>query len=653
MATLPKATTAVEETAGAPGGGTDIVCILAASAANADTKPRLFGSADDAYSMHGYSRGIEYASLHAEETGKAFMYCALPINAAGVVGRLNKTGHTGNASVAITAGAAGVLGEHDGVLRVVKGGTVGTDQIVLAYSLDGGVSEKTLRLGTGTTYTFPYVNVTATFGVGTLVTGDTIAEWHGSDPLPDSTGLQDAFDNLAAQLKGFRSIVLIGDLATHTDAQAFLDKVNAYETSHERFVYGRASIKDRLPYATMAHDVARMSTASLTFAEVGGTGDTVTRATGSWLADGFAVGDAVAFSGTVSNNVTGVIASLSATVLTFGTTDLAAEVISTAACVGYPTLTFAEVGASADTVTRNRGSWIADGFRVGDKPTFAGTASNNITCAQGIATLTATVMTLGTDDLAAEVVSINGVTVVAGQTKAAWMASSEAQFETIDGATAKRIDLGAGRGKKLSPFSGWNFRFPVTYAASVREYQHDLHIPTWRKQDGNTGFDLFDDEGNLVEWDDRADGGAGSAARFTTFRTWGNGPAGAFIAESLSRDSDGAILGQTHNLAVTNLVCTIVQAVTENFIGRTPVLNDDGTAAGDELATLESETNSELERGIASHGEGARASKAIWTASKDDVLNVPDALLTGVVDLNLNGTIHSVNTRVKVRSGGR
>ncbi len=70
---------------------------------------------------------------------------------------------------------------------------------------------------------------------------------------------------------------------------------------------------------------------ALTFAEVGATGDTITRAGGSWITDGLAVGDIVTISGTSLNNVTGAIAALSATVLTFGTTDLAAETPSAGA----------------------------------------------------------------------------------------------------------------------------------------------------------------------------------------------------------------------------------------------------------------------------------------------------------------------------------
>jgi hypothetical protein len=105
-------------------------------------------------------------------------------------------------------------------------------------------------------------------------------------------------------------------------------------------------------------------------------------------------------------------------------------------------------------------------------------------------------------------------------------------------------------------------------------------------------------------------------------------------------------------MAVVNRICTIVQRMTENFVGRTPQLLD-GHATEDELKGLEKEVNDELERDIlTSRGQGPRASYCVWSASRDDVLNVPEALLTGVTDVELNGTIHSVDTRVRVRSGG-
>jgi hypothetical protein len=654
MATLPKATTNVVDTAGAVASGTDTICILSPVATNADTTPRLYGNANDIYAQHGYSEGVEYAALHAQQTRKPILFVGLPIATPGAITREDTSGKTGTCVTTLAAGGSGVLGEHDGVLTVITGGTVGTDQIVIGLSLDGGVTTKRVRLGTATSYALPFVGVTASFsGGGTLVAGDTIHTWHGTAPVSNADGWLAAFAALGAGTKSFRSVLLCGDLTTDTLAASYLAQLDGYRTTYERFVFGRASVADRLPLAAMARTQVRMTgSPTLTFAEVGATGDTITRSSGSFIADGFAAGDTITVAGSAGNNVTGVVATVAALVLTLDTTDLVAEgPVAGCSVVGTPTLTFAEVGSTGDTIVRSRGSWLADGFRNGDAITITGTASNNISAAT-VATVTATTLTLGSTDLVAEVIGSYGVAVSAGQTKAVWMAAQDAEFASID--AAPRIDLSAGRGRVLSPFSGWNFRRPAAWAASLREYQHDLHVATWRKSDGPTGFGLYDTDGTLVEWDDRIDGGAGEAARFTCFRSWANGPQGAFIAQSLTRATDGSLLGLTHNESVVNLACTITQIATENFIGRSLVLNDDGTATSDSLSLLEGEVNAALELALlANRGEGPRASKAVWSASKDDVLNVAEPLLTGVLELNLNGTIHSVTTSVRVISGGQ
>ena len=656
MATVPSVTTSVSDTATAQASGTDLVCIIAPVSSSADYVPRMFGTASAAYAQHGYCEGVEYAARHAAQTGKPFLFVGVPIATAGVIGRKNAAGNTGLSVVDVAAGGAGTLTEHDGIVKVVRGGVIGTDQILLSMSLDGGVNYVSVRLGSGNAYTIPYVGASLSFAAGTLVTGDTVLTWHASGPRSDATGWAAARAALAAKPVSFRSAILIGDLLTRTEANALLAQVNAYETTNKRFVYCRASVYDRLPQAALAKVTNRMTGApTLTFANVGST-DTCTRSAGSWISDGFQVGDVVTFAGTASNNLTtGAIASLSATVLTFGaTTSLTNEgPVSNATAVASPALTFAEVGASGDTLVRNRGSWLDDGFRVGDKPTIAGTASNNFTAAQGLTAVTATTLTFGTDDLTPEVIGTGPVTITAGQTKAAWMTALDTEFEPVNGF---RLDLAAGRGRYTSPFSGWDFRRPASWFASTREYQHDLHVATWRKADGPVDADLFDTSGTLVEWDDRddVDGGAGSAARFTTLRTWNNGPTGAYVTQSLTRGVDGSLLSQTHNVAVVNLACTVTQIATENVIGRSLILNDDGTATRDSLSTLESEVDSALSLALMQNrGEGKRASKAVWTASTTDILNIPDAVLTGTLDLNLNGTIHSVRTTVRVRTAGQ
>lgn len=113
------------------------------------------------------------------------------------------------------------------------------------------------------------------------------------------------------------------------------------------------------------------TTGNVTFAATGSPGDltgTITRASGSWVTDGFATGDYVVVRGTANNNGSYEITNAAALVLTvtkvFGESsgenlpDLRAEVVSAA--------TFYNDGV----ITRASGSFITDGFAVGDRVVF-------------------------------------------------------------------------------------------------------------------------------------------------------------------------------------------------------------------------------------------------------------------------------------------
>ncbi len=655
MASLPGATTEVVETTIATADGTDTVCVLAPVPLHADMVPRLYGNADAILAYHGFSEGCEYSAFNAERLAKPIYFVGVPIAVPGVISREDTSGRvTGTAVTTIAAGSSGVLSEHDGALRVKSGGVRGTDQIMLELSMDRGKTWRSVRLGTDTSYTIPYHGVVISVGAGTLVAGEQIHTWHGSAPVADGTALATARAKLAERDTEFRTMLLVGDCRTHTDAAAFLAQLNAYKTSDGRAVLGRCSAKDRLPQAVMSQTRAAMTgDPSLTFAEVGGTGDTITRGAGSWIADGFVVGDTIRVTGSASNNVTGLATNVTASTITFGTTDLVAEgPVQGVTVTAEPTLTFAEVGGTGDTLVRNRGSWLDDGFRAGDLVAITGTVSNNITGAAGIATVTATTITFGTDDLAAEVIGAYGVSITAGQTKAEWMAALAADYETVT--AAPRIDVSAGRQWEISPLTQWYKRIPISWVASLREYAHDLHITTWRKSDGPTGGELKDPDGLATEWDDRIDGGAGCGSRFTVARTW-NKPKGAYIAMSLTRAVDSSVLSLTNNAHVVNLAENVCQEATENSVGRSLVLNKDGTATADSLSTISAEVNAALEMALLQDAkqEGPRASLALWTPAKGDVLNVVDAVLHGTLKLNLNGTLHSIDTKVQVMSGGQ
>lgn len=650
MATLPSATTTIDDTAGPGGTGTGYLVLLAAVATAADITPRVFSSTKALLDRHGYSPAADYAAMHFQETRKPIIFLGLPIVTAGVVGQSNATGNTGTSVVTVAVGGDGSLEETDGEVIVTTGGTVGTDQIKLTLSLNGGRTVKALRLGTASSYVIPYVGLTLSFAAGTLVAGDTVLTWHSTAPRWDQAGIEDARIALAAQQRLARSWLVVGDLLVEQDATDVLTEVNLYETGAARFTYARTQIRDRLFLVSMARPHVNMTGGpTLTFLEVGGTGDTITRSAGSWITDGFAVGDVITVAGSVSNNVTGAIASLSATVITLGSTDLADEgPVASCTVVGSPGLTFAEVGGTGDTITRSSGSWLADGFKVGDVVTVAGSGSNNVTGA--IATLSATVLTFGSTDLAAEVIGQRSVTITAGETDAVWMALMDAEFEDI--ADEKRISLAAGRAAKMSPILGYKMRRPAAWAASIREYQHDVQIPTWRVADGALeGWDLEDADGNTVEHDERSDGGA-LAAGFTCLTSQGNGPPGAFVALDLTRALEASLLSRTHNLAVANVACTTVQAAASAAIGQVLVLNTNGTATEDSIGKIETRVNSALSRALLQDtGEGQRASSAPWIASRADVLNVASPTLTASVDLVLNGTLEHINTSIRVITG--
>ncbi|MFA6619112.1 MAG: hypothetical protein WCT23_08605, partial [Candidatus Neomarinimicrobiota bacterium] len=358
MATLPGASNTLSSGGASAVSGSDLVTVISPCATSADAVPRLFGSAAAVYAHHGYCEGVEYTSLHANGAHKPVLFVGIPIATPGVVGRVNTGGNTGTSVVSVTAGSAGVLAEHDGRVRVITGGTVGTDQIVLGLSMDEGTSERRIRLGTATSYVIPYFNVTLEATVGTLIAGDTVITWHGTGPRGASAGWTSAYAALAAGQRTARSKLITGDLQTGTEASVILTLEGAYETTYDRFEQVRASVIDRLPLATVSATSHRMSSVNVTFAEVGASGDTIVRASGSWATDGFATGDILTISGAAEggNNQTtaATVTVTNATTITLGSDDLVDEgPVANVTITGEPSLTFSD---AADTIVRAGGS---------------------------------------------------------------------------------------------------------------------------------------------------------------------------------------------------------------------------------------------------------------------------------------------------------
>lgn len=651
MATLPTASLVINENASAYAGATGYLVVAACVAQSADFVPRIMSSTQDILDEYLYNQGADYAAIHFAEANKPVIFVGMPIETEGSVRMQDQSGVTGSSQITVTVGADGCMEEIDGgIVTVTTGGTVGTSQIILSLSLDGGVSSQTVRLGTNSTYAIPNFGLTLNFGVGTLNAGD-VFKFTTTAPMWSSTAMASLQTALAAQQNLARSWIIMGDLPSSTFAGEVVTAVDNYETENQRFVYARCSVSDRSPLATMSKMNAFMTAdTSVTFAA---SGHTITRIGGSFLTDGFAIGDVVTVTGSASNNGNlGALTNVSATVLTFasGITNEGPDTMGVTISAS-PAITFA---ASGNTITRSSGNWETEGFAQGQSVSITGTASNNVTNQQ-ITALSTTVMTLGNATLSNEGPSPQvGINVTQVLTMSGWVSNQTTDFATID--ADKRIDLSLGRGIEQSPISGWFFRRPASWGASVREYQHDVQIPCWRKSDGPLeGFSLTDANGNTVEFDERTVGG-GLAGRFTCFRSFANGPLGTFVALSLTRDTEGALLSRTHNLAVADVACTVVQTETENMIGDVLELNADGTGTEASLSQLEQGVNSALQINLlqdsfpasGAPAEGPRASNAVWTASRTDVLSSPGATLNGTLALELNGTLENISTSVVV-----
>lgn len=638
---LPSASTRVSTQGATAPIATDLCAVWAPCATLGDGTPRLYSSSAAVLAAHGSFEGDEYIARHFEDCGKQILLVPLPIATAGIVKR-SESVHTGTCRVTVAVGSDGALKEVDGILTVTSGGTVGTDIILLSLSLDGGTSYKTVRLGTASSYVVPYVGLTISFGAGTLVDGDTILEFESVAPMFDSSGITTGKAGMVAQQKACRTWLFVGDVSTLALGQAIESAVNAYETANERYTLAKFQGRDwrRLESSRLRHSM--VGHPELTFAEVGATGDTITRATGSWVTDGFVAGDYIRVTGTASNNVSGRITAATATVLTLDTTDLVAEVIATEApaITGETSYVFA-----ATTITRNVGSWISEGFALGDTVTIVGSTSNDGTAI--ITTLTATVMTCSASTFVVSTDGAVSMSVTLTESETAWLAAIDSLFGPIT--SSKRVDIGAGRLTRLSPITGYTNRRPVQWADSIRNYQHDVRTATWWKALGAlTGWGI---DG---EHDERVTAGALSG-RFTCARTWGNGPEGAFIAQSLTREVDGSLLSYTHNVEVANVAQSVCQRTTEDFAGQVLVLTapdalNQRFATAASLADLEAKVNSELQRNMLSDigGEGQRASSAKWTAATDDDFAIPDTTLNGSLALGLNGTIVHIATAGRV-----
>lgn len=300
------------------------------------------------------------------------------------------------------------------------------------------------------------------------------------------------------------------------------------------------------------------------------------------------------------------------------------------------------------TITRDTGSWITDGFKVGMTVVVAGSVSNNGTVGV-LTTVTATVLTFAAGVVTEANVVGAGMTISATETKATWRAA----VEQIVGATPStqkvnpKVLIAAGRARRKNPRTATRKRRPAAWWLAVREMQHDIHISPAKVENGPLGCEIADDQGILVEHDERIDGGL-LAMRVACLRTYAN-RAGVHVALPLTLDTDGKPMSRLPITLVAQLACTVATFAYESKLNSEVLLNKDGTIQEGEARRIDGYVQSQLQIALLQRGpEGQRASAAVTRMARDVDLRVQGQTVPWQVDLTCLGYLEKLTGVVRV-----
>ncbi len=651
MADLPYARGAISQSGAGVGVGADYMAILSCSELGSAGVIRRTSKVQDTLDEFGRCEGVEFAAHLVEVTRLPYLFGKLETATAGAVGPADVSGVTGSAAVSFS----GVPFDEETIwVKFPTGGIVGTAGIVLQVSRDGGRSYGGLfRLGTATSYVIPETGITMALSTGTIVADD-VAKVQCSSPKWNAAGLAVAFDALKAFSTKPRIILVCGDCDDSDDVQAIIDEIAAFETDSERHSVVMCSLRDWYPTVAMqhTHGTAFRDGVYPTDIDLDAAGDTITRATGSWITDGFAVGQSVTVTSPLNTGVKGVISALTATVMTLP----AAPGLTAEANLDGEDITITGVGPgdldfAATTITRGTGSFVTDGFKVGQRITVTGSVSNNITAV--LTTVSATVLTH--DGAGAIEANVSGlaVTIAGEERKATWRAALEA----IVGATPQtqktsyKVLLAGGRARRKSPIYSHRKRRPASWPIAIRCMAHAIHKSPAHVAIGPLeGWDIFDAAGTLEEHDERSDGGL-LANRIACLRTF-NELAGPYVALPVTLDVDGMPLSRLPIVLVAQRAVAVAQRAYTQALNDDVLLNDDGTIQEGEARRIDRAVNTQLEIELLSVGpEGPSASSCVATMARDVDLNVVGQIVPWEVDLRCRGYLEKLSGTVRVGGG--
>jgi hypothetical protein len=651
MAILPSARASLSQTGSGVGVNVDLMAIFSCTSTGTAGVARYITRVQDAVDEFGDGEGIDLFSHNVERNRQAGLLVKMATATPGAIGPVDSSGITGTCAITLTGTP---VDDEEFQLIVVNGGTTGTAGITFKYSRDSGRSfSGIMRLGTALTFPVPSSGLTATFATGrTLNAGDKFVAWCVA-PRWDAAGIAAGFEALRVQGRQPRIIVVCGDVDDSSDVQNVIDEISAYETESKRHSVVFCSARDRFAPAKLQKTRAAMMGAP-SDVDFDATADTITRNTGSWIQDGFVVGQSIVIDGTASNDATHVLTNVSATVLTVG----ASPGIVNESNVNGADVTITGVGpgdidfaASGFTVTRNIGSFVSDGFRVGMVVTVAGSASNNGVIGP-LTAVSATVLTFASGIANEASVSAANLTITAVESKLAWRTAIDA----IVGATPQtekvdfRVMTYGGRAHRKSPLNAWRKMRPSSWAVAIRCMGHDIHISPAKVELGALdGWSIFDSRGELLSHDERVDG-VMLSARVSCLTTIDN-LNGVYCALPVTLDSDGRPLSRLPIVLVGQLTCRVAQAAYQQKLSSEVDYKSDGSGhiLETEARRIDGYVNSQLAIALLSPGpEGSRATRAVATMTRNIDLRVVGATVPWEVELQCKAYIESLDGVVRV-----
>lgn len=591
MALLPQAKSVLQEVGGGVGSNLTLVAILSVMQKGPVGSVALFQKASDIQTVYGLGEGLALAQMYLSTVKQQVLFGGLSSAGVGAAAAAIK-----NADVSRVLGTSAItftgtpFDDEDIVVLVNVGGTIGSAGIQISVSRDGGILfSGQIRLGTATTYVIPNTGITVNFGAGTLLAGDTAECWCDS-AKPGAADIQAGFTAIANSPFLPRIVVVCGDIPDQTHLLNITGPVSSLETVNGRYTHVICSARDFLHPAIMQNP---LNVQTIAFAAT-----TLTRSAGSFVTDGFQVGQWVYIQGSLTpanNGFFGPITAVTATILTLG-------------------------GAAF---------------------TVAAAASS--------------------------------ITLVATEPKVAWKAAVEA----VVGATpstqviSHRTVCFGGRATKLDA-NGYRKRRPAAWPFVIAEMQHDIQVSPAQVDSGplagwqlattatattsapvNTGNPgSAPNVGTLppLDYDERADGGllAYRVACLCTVDDF----AGIYVALPVTLDNDNAPLSRLPVGLVGDLYQTIVKQATTLKLSSRIELNNDGTAKEKEAQRIEKYVVGQLSANLLTRkAEGQRASAVDWAFPRNIDLRTPGTLVNcegGYVPL---GYLEQINTNVYVRTG--